>query len=199
MSTSLQDRKTAVVTEAIFQALVEHLEAGDADDVSMDDLARDAGLSRRTIYRYFPTRGDLLAAAGDWIRDELLALPIEIGDEGIVGSFQLAAKKLEQRPRLARALLHTATGRAVRSGYRSARAEAIRHALRQEVPGLARGELDRAAGVLSYLCSSSAWIAIQDDAGLGAHAAQAAVVWAIESLLAELRASVHTRPKGGAR
>ncbi|HXT17674.1 MAG TPA: helix-turn-helix domain-containing protein [Gemmatimonadaceae bacterium] len=188
---SLRDRQAALATHAVFQALVVHLEAGDADDVSMDDLAREAGVSRRTLYRYFPTRADLLAAAGEWIRGELLQLPVEVGDEGIAASFREAAKRLEQRPRLARALLHTATGRAVRGEYRTARAEAIRRALRREVPGLGRSELDRAAGVLGYLCSSSAWIAVQDETGLSASSAQTAVVWAIESLLAQLRAG-HT-------
>lgn len=195
----LRDRQSAVAIHAVFEALVRHLETGDVDEISMDDIARDAGVSRRTLYRYFPTRTDLLAAAGDWIRDEFLGLPVEIGDEGIVGSFRAAAKRLEQHPRLARALLHTATGRTVRSGYRGERADAIRRAVQREVPGLARGELDRAVGVLTYLCSSRAWIAIQDDSGLSAAAAQSAVVWAIESLLAQLRASAHAKLKGGQR
>src|SRR3569833_1704718 len=103
----LRDRQSAVATQAVFQALVRHLETGDVDEISMDDIARAAGVSRRTLYRYNTTRTDLLAAAGDWIRDDFLGMPIEIGDEGIVGSFRAAAKRLEQHPRLARALLHT--------------------------------------------------------------------------------------------
>jgi len=65
--------------------------------------------------------------------------------------------------------------------------EAIRRALRREVPGLSARELARAAPVLAYLCSSNAWITIQDEAGLDAKRAQAAVAWAIEALLTRLR------------
>ena len=196
---SLRQRQTALARRAIFEALVHHLEAGDADDIAMDDLATEAGVSRRTLYRYFPSRADLLAAAADWIRDEVLHLPIGIGDEGITQSFRVAAARLEKRPELARALLRTTTGRALRSGFRSARAEAIRAALRREVPGLSQREMDRAAPVLSYLCSSNAWITIQDESGLDARKAQAAVEWAIETLLTRLRDSVHPKTKGGKR
>jgi len=195
----LRQRQSALAREAIFQALVHHLEAGDADVVAMEDLARDAGVSRRTLYRYFPTRAELISAASDWIRSDVLELPIEIGDEGIAGSFRDAATRLEARPRLARALLRTETGRALRRGYRSARVEAIRRALRREVPGISGRSLDDAAAVLSYLCSSSAWITLQDEAGLDAGRAQKAVEWAIETLLARLRAGEPATPKGGRR
>jgi AcrR family transcriptional regulator len=194
---SLRARQATVARTAVLEALLRHLESGDADDVSMDDLAREAGVSRRTLYRYFPTRDDLLAAAGEWIRDEVLQLPVDVGVEGIVASFRRAAARLEQHPRVARALLRSETGRTLRTGYRTARVAAIRDALKREVPGLTRRELERAAGVLTYLCSSSAWITIQDESALDASDAQAAVAWAIEALLARLRESARARSRGG--
>ena len=197
----LRERQASLARTAIFEALVHHLESGDADDIAMEDLAQEAGVSRRTLYRYFPTRSALLAEAAEWIRDELLQLPVEIGDEGIAGSFRKAASRLSHRPELARALLRSTTGRMLRSGYRSARVEAIRLALRREVPGLGRRDIDRAAPILSYLCSSNAWISIQDESGLDTRHAQAAVEWAIEALLAQLRDGATPTPanrkKGG--
>ena len=194
---TLRERQASLARQAIFEALVQHLEDGDADDVAMEQLAQEAGVSRRTLYRYFPTRSALLAEAADWIRTELLQLPIEIGDEGIVRSFRLAASRLEGRPELARALLRTTTGRAVRGSYRRARLEAIRRALGREVAGVPKRELDRAVPVLAYLCSSNAWISIQDESGLDARHAQAAVEWAIDSLLARLRAHTPSARQGG--
>lgn len=196
---TLRDRQTALGRTAIFQALLKHLEAGDADDVSMETLAREAGVSRRTLYRYFPTRTDLLTAAGEWIRDEALQLPTAIGDEGIAASFRAAAARLQEHPKLARALLRTQTGRALRGSYREDRARAIRNAVRREAPDAPRHELERAAGVLGYLCSSSAWITVQDESGLSARDAQAAVAWAIETIIARLRDGDHTTETGGAR
>ncbi|HEX6536437.1 MAG TPA: helix-turn-helix domain-containing protein [Gemmatimonadaceae bacterium] len=195
----LRTRQAAVARNAILNALLRHLEAGDADDVAMEDLAREAGVSRRTLYRYFPSRSHLLDAAGDWIRAEVLQLPIEIGPEGVAASFRAAAARLQRRPRLARALLRSETGRAVRSGYREERVKAIRRAIRAEAPGASRRELERAAAVVAHLCSSTAWTTIQDDTGLDASGAQAAVAWAIETLLARLREGNDATRKGGAR
>jgi AcrR family transcriptional regulator len=199
LTKSLRARQSALARTAVLEALLRHLEAGDADDVSMDDLAREAAVSRRTLYRYFPTRDSLLADAAQWIRDDVLQLPVAIGEEGIVESFRRAGVRLQEHPSVARALLRTETGRAMRTGYRADRVIAIRDALKREVPGLSKRELDRGAGVLTYLCSSSAWITVQDESGLDAPSAQAAVAWAIEALLARLRESVHAKQTGGKR
>jgi AcrR family transcriptional regulator len=196
-TTTLRDRQAALAREAIFEALVRHLEAGDADEIPMEELAREAGVSRRTLYRYFPSRADLLAAAGEWIRVEMLQLPVDIGEEGIAASFRAAAARLQKHPEVARALLRTQTGRAVRGGYRDERVKAIRRAVRREVPALSRREMERAAAVLGLLCSSSAWITIQDEMGLSASSAQEAVAWAIETLLARLREGDRATRNGG--
>ena len=196
---TLRERQASLARTAIFRALVHHLESGDADEVPMEQLAQEAGVSRRTLYRYFPTRSALLAEAGEWIRDEVLQLPVEIGDEGIAASFRDAASRVQNRPELARALLRTTIGRTLRGEFRRARVDAIGSALRREVPGLARRDLERAVPVLSYLCSSNAWITIQDESGLDARHAQAAVEWAIEALLEQLRDSVPTTKRGGMR
>jgi AcrR family transcriptional regulator len=45
------------VLEAVFAA------TGDLRDISLDDLAREAGVGRSTLYRHFPTREDLVLAA----------------------------------------------------------------------------------------------------------------------------------------
>ncbi|HEX6600376.1 MAG TPA: helix-turn-helix domain-containing protein [Gemmatimonadaceae bacterium] len=198
---TLRERQASLARRAVFHALLHHLEAGDADEVPMEDLANEAGVSRRTLYRYFPTRSALLAEAAEWVRSEVLELPIEVGDEGITRSFRLAASRLAGRPGLARALLRSRTGRSLRGEYRSARVDAIRRALAREVPGLSKREMDRAAPVLTYLCSSNAWITIQDESGLDARHAQAAVEWAIETLLTRLRDDSTPTPdrKGGKR
>ena len=197
---SLRERQASIARIAILDALVTHLEAGDADVVPMEDLAQEAGVSRRTLYRYFPTRAALLAEAADWIRDEVLKLPVEIGDEGIAASFRQAAERVADHPELARALLRTTTGRKLRGDFRRARVDALHRALALEVPGLTRRQMERAAPVLGYLCSSGAWISIQDESGLDAHHAQAAVEWAIEALLTQLRdGTTATRTKGGRR
>jgi AcrR family transcriptional regulator len=195
---SLRQRQADVGRKAVLQALRQHLEAGDADSVAMEDLAREAGVSRRTLYRYFPSRAHLLEAAGEWIRGEVLRLPIEVGPDGITASFRDATARMQRHPRLARALLRTQTGQAVRSGSRGERVEALRRAVRAEAPDAPPAELERATAVIAYLCSSNAWTTMQDESGLDAASAGQAVEWAIETLLARLREGSDATPRGGA-
>jgi AcrR family transcriptional regulator len=176
---SLTDRRAALARDAILEALVAHLEAGDVDAVGMEELAREAGVSRRTLYRYFPSRAELIAAAGDWVRSKVFGLDPAIGDDGIAASFRAGAARMQTRPQLARALLATESGRALRGSYRAARVDAIRREVRALAPDLPRRETDRAAAVLACLCSLQAWISVQEESGMTAERAQDALLWAI--------------------
>src|SRR5207248_1304574 len=47
-------------------------EEGEASELAVPEVARHSGVSLRTVYRYFPTREELLAATGDWIAGQFL-------------------------------------------------------------------------------------------------------------------------------
>src|SRR6185369_15791164 len=51
------------------------------DDVSIDDLARDAKISKGLLYHYFPTKRDLYVTSLREIADELVAACTTIPDE----------------------------------------------------------------------------------------------------------------------
>ncbi|HET9618367.1 MAG TPA: helix-turn-helix domain-containing protein [Pseudolabrys sp.] len=184
---TLQDRRAALGRDAILDALVAHLEAGDADEVSMEDLAREAGVSRRTLYRYFPTRADLIAAAGEHVRGRVLNIESAIAPTGLAATFRAGVARSAARPRLARALLATESGRAVRGTFRGARVEAIRREVKALAPHLGKRVVERAAALLTYLCSLNAWISLQDESGLSPERAEEAVLWAIELIQTELK------------
>jgi AcrR family transcriptional regulator len=196
MQSTLQSRRAALAREAILEALVAHLEAGDIDTVAMEDLAAEAGVSRRTLYRYFPTRADLVAAAGDWVRGTVLDINPEIAEGGIAESFRLGTARMQTRPKLARALLATESGRTVRGSFRGARAEAIRRDVRSKAPGLSRRDAERGAAVLTCLCSLSAWVSLQDESGLDANRSEEAVLWAIGVIEHELQRESRRRIAG---
>jgi len=189
---TLRDRRAAVGREAVLDALVAHLESGDVDAVSMEDLAREAGVSRRTLYRYFPTRSDLLAAASDHVRGRVLDIDPAIATGGIAASFRAGVTRSAARPQLARALLATESGRAVRGGFRKARVDAIRADVRTLAPHLSKREVERAAAVLAYLCSLNAWVSLQDESGLTPDRAEEAVLWAIELIQQNLQQNVQS-------
>jgi AcrR family transcriptional regulator len=184
----LRDRQAELARTEILDALIARLEREDADELSMEALAADAGVSRRTLYRYFPTRELLYAAAGERI-ERLLELPIEVtgGAQGLSASFALASRQLQRRPALARAMVRSRVGTAVRSPLRENRRAAIEHAIAETTADLPVRESRRAAAVVAHLCSSATWIALQDEARLSPEDSREAITWALDTLVGDLR------------
>jgi AcrR family transcriptional regulator len=183
----LRERQADLARTEILDALIARLEREDADELSMEALAADAGVSRRTLYRYFPTREVLYAAAGERI-ERLLELPTDVsgGAEGISASFAHASRQLQQRPALARAMVRSRIGIAVRSPLREDRRAAIERAIAETTVDLPAHESRRAAAVVAHLCSSASWIALQDEAHLSPEESREAITWALDTLVGDL-------------
>jgi AcrR family transcriptional regulator len=187
---SLRARQAELVRAAILEALVARLEHEAPDEVAVDELARDAGVSRRTLYRYFPNRAALLAAAEERIVARL-GLSIEIdGPEAISAAYRAGSRRLEQHPALARALRQTLVGRDLRPPLRGRRIAALRRALEPLTRGLDEAEARRVEAVIAYLHSANSWVMIGDESGLPPDEIRAAVTWAIETLLVDVRRRV---------
>ena len=185
---TLRERQAQLAREAVLEALVNRLERELPEEISLEELAREAGVSRRTLYRYFPNREALFTAAGEWIYRKLgISNEIVGGIESITESFADASRRLERHPQLVRAMLRSTVGHAVRSSQRHERVEAIRSAVAEASAGLPSDVSQQATAVIAYLCSSSAWVALQDEAGLPPEQSRQAIVWAIDTLVSELQ------------
>jgi AcrR family transcriptional regulator len=171
----------------MLEAAIAQLESNAADDVSMAAIAETAGVSLRTMYRYFPDRASLLRAAGEHLYDSL-GVPFEIaGPETISASLLDAAKRLSTRPELARVLVRTPAGRATRSPVRGRRVQAIRAAVDPVTEDLDADTARWATAVIAHLCSAASWVFIADDQGLDDADAQRAVAWGIDFLISSLQ------------
>src|SRR6478735_1224214 len=60
---SLRDDQRAMTRERVLAAVLELVADGALDELSVPAVAKRSGVSVATIYRYFPTRDDLLVAA----------------------------------------------------------------------------------------------------------------------------------------
>jgi glycosyltransferase involved in cell wall biosynthesis len=70
---SLRDRQREETREQILRAVGRQLEAGPLEDLSFAEIARDAGVGERTVYRYFPTKEALLGAFWAWMQNQAVA------------------------------------------------------------------------------------------------------------------------------
>ncbi|HYB14662.1 MAG TPA: helix-turn-helix domain-containing protein [Streptosporangiaceae bacterium] len=185
--TSLRERQAAVIREAILDGLVALLDRHDPDDIAMSAVAADAGISLRTLYRYFPTREAMFDAVGDHVVARL-GLPRQIeGADDISRVFLESASRGAQSPQLVRAMLWTRLGRRARSSHRGRRVESITGALAEVTSHLPPAEARRREGAIVYLASLPAWITVSEECGLSAEDARLGIAWAIRTLIGELR------------
>jgi AcrR family transcriptional regulator len=193
----LRQRQAEQLRVAVLEAVIARLESEAPGDVSMADIAQAAGISLRTLYRYFPDRASLLQSAGEHLYGAL-GVPLDItAPEDIARSFSEAARRLAARPKLTRALIRTGAGQVARSAMRRRRMQAIRSALAPATAGLDSDLARRATALITHLCSATSWVSVADESGLSDADAQAAVSWGIDALIGTLRGA--PRASGGRR
>ena len=188
-STSLRDQHAAVTRTRVLSAVAELLEEGDAEDLTMPGVAAASGVSLRTVYRYYPTREELLEAAGRWIGDELLRHPYPATLDQVADRFEEGAPDFDEHPGLVRAMALSQLGRRIRGYRRRERLEAIAEALRDELPGLPEEELRRAQAVLAYLHNILAYTTLREENDLSGEEIGKAIGWAVRALVEDLRRS----------
>lgn len=185
---SLRERQTAVTRTTVLDAVLELLEEEPEGGFSLARVAERAGVGERTLYRHFATREELFAAAGELLVERLgMPIGIEGGPNAIPASFLDASARLMRHPRLARALVASEGGRAVRGGPRHRRSEAIAETLAPLLTSLGAAEAERATALVQQLCSASAWLRLHEETGISPDEARLAIAWALETLIADLR------------
>jgi AcrR family transcriptional regulator len=184
---SLREEHAAAVRQRILAAVATLLEEATVDDLTMPQVAEASGISLRTVYRYYPTREQLLEAAGRWIGSELLGQGYPRSLDDVADTFEDGCREFGRHPGLVRALALSQLGREVRAYRRGERLEAIRAALRAEVGDLPERELRNAEAVLAYLHNMLAYATLREEHGLSSDEVGEALGWAIRTLVDDLR------------
>ena len=174
--------------EAVIDALLALFRAGNYHP-SCSEIAARAGLSERSLFRYFDDLEDLHRAAAD--REIMVALPL-LASAAAPGD--LTRVKIERMVR-GRAALFEQAGPAVRAlganAHRHAKlaVELDRHRafLRGQIHQLFGPELDARGSALlpaiEVLCSHHSWDRLRHGHGLSAESAAATLIAAVTALL----------------
>jgi len=183
----LRDEYAALTRQRIVVAFVESLADGAGDDVSMADVAKRAKVAERTIYRHFKTRAELLAAAGEWIEDNVFGyVPFTSPDE-LPGIFRKLCRSFDRHPHLARAIALTRAGRTMRADFRRRLIEHHRKAMAPLTRHLKPKEVRQAEALATYLNNVLAWSALREDFGMSSAEIADAIEWALTTLLKDVR------------
>jgi AcrR family transcriptional regulator len=191
---NLRERQTAATREQILDVAFEMLTRHPNDPFSHEAVARKAGMGARTVYRYFPSRAELLQAVWERLRGTT-QIRFPTAEDEIVPFIRDMFQQFENNETLVRAMIDSPLGREVRArGSVKSRAELTR-SLSKILPGLTARRQSQVVGLFLSLYSGNFWQALRDRGGLSAADAQEAAVWAMQALLDAARREAISIPK----
>jgi AcrR family transcriptional regulator len=177
--------QAAQTRETILDALVRVLARGVAE-LSVPAVAREAGVSVRTVYRNFPTKRDLLAALDAHLDESmgfsLSPAPLDLpGLTNMIRRYFHALDGMDDTIRAARA------NRIAREGRDAAglpeKLQTLAGALDPIVASLPAGQREHLFNVIATLFSQYTLQRMKEDLQLTGSAAAESVVWAVEVLV----------------
>lgn len=187
---SLRQQHTEHTRSLIMHALAEIISQQGVQRFTVQEVADRAGISHRTVYRYFPTREALLEELAKWLDQQLR-------DQGAPGTPSSLEELIEVAPFiyqlfdeyevLVRALAITYTAPQIRLRPREERSEVLERILRDAVPDASDQQLGWLFAVTRILYSNHAWIFFHDYLGMSGNEAGHAVQWAFHTLITGLR------------
>lgn len=155
----------------------------------MVDLADAAGVSIRTLYRYYPNRDALQAGLDERIATSVGQLPTT-GEELVQGGETFTVRRsfgvFGENDKLIRALVMSRlTGASTDTGH-TERTEAIRKSIDRSLADKPEVIRRQVLGLVRLLSGALAWMTLTDDEiGLTSDEAGAAVDWALRRLFSE--------------
>ncbi|MDO6963745.1 TetR/AcrR family transcriptional regulator [Rhizobium alvei] len=182
-SSPLRQSQTQETRERILRATSELLNLNPFGDVSMDEIAKSAGVERRTVFRHFPTREALFDAFWVYINEEMGASTLPSTLSELMHAPLTTFPQFDKNQGIIRASLHTPAGHAMRLRTLAARRKAFEACM-----GSAPVELDPDKGKIAealfhLLYSAGAWELLKDYAGMTGKEAGEAVSWAMQTIL----------------
>lgn len=194
---ALRAEQTNLTRRRIVEAVAQVATNAHPTAFSVPAVAAAAGVSVRTVYRYFPTKEDLLdglsefgGGAGTYLSG---ADDVDFG-EYLTLLPDLFANLYANRTTV-QAQSTSPVGRDARQRRVTARQDKVRAALRAEAPALHAHDLERVTAICTALGSSTTLFELVDTIGLDVGDAAEVVVWALETLLAEATRSGTTRAR----
>jgi len=181
------ERNRLATRQAIVKAVAELLVAEDAAALSVPAVSARSGVSVRTIYRYFPTKADLVEAVGVIDDPATTAGPLPLVDGRDLHAWLRRGWSDDVQTPVLRAQLRTAAGVEVRRARRW-RHRAFAYAVLDRWGVKADGQTREAlADLLLLLTGGAARFEMTDVLGAPVERASAAAAWAVEAVLTHAR------------
>ena len=178
---SLRDQQADLTRDLIMRAFQELLQNDHPDAITFPQVAQAAGVSLRTVYRYFPTRTDLLQSAAAWFGEFTEGARWDDPRDG--------ARPGGRDPQLGRLFdEHTNVFRALAEvELERPRRQAVAAAVAEVAPDLPEAEVRRAEAILACIRSGRSWLVLHEQYALTGDDIVATLDWAATTLLEDVR------------
>ncbi len=158
MSTpSLTTRHADLTQRLILDSAIELLQGGPVNELSVRAVARQGGMSERTVFRYFATRDDLLDAIAAEMSLRLGAPEPPTSLEELLAYPKAIYGRFEETAALTKAALHSELYHRIRSADAEKRGKAIRDLVDRLAPKRDDRERKLAAANILYHLIASTW------------------------------------------
>lgn len=188
---SLRERMKAQTRELIVDQLVAALAEGALGQTSHDALARRVGVSRQTVYRYFPDRDALMEALWARINAELSgggAPGLPTTEQGLLDVLAPLFANYDRIAPLITISQSTPEGRAMRLSVKDRRSRAFLDVTADATAGLSAEDKKLAAAIVQLLVGGQAWLEMRQQWDLTGEQMARATGWAARTLFADLHA-----------
>jgi AcrR family transcriptional regulator len=173
--------------EAILSALFSLMGSeANPDDIGMDAIAAQAGVQRRTIFRHFESKEELLRAFWPWLNARIGASVKPLTPQDVCGGPRKAFPLFDAHEAAIRGAIHSSTGRAMRAGTIADRRRDFSAALAPALDKLSEAERRKVEALAHLLYSASAWEVLKDYGGLDGTQAGETASWALELILSAI-------------
>jgi AcrR family transcriptional regulator len=178
---SLRDQQVDLTRDLIMRAFQGLLQNDHPDAITFPQVAEAAGVSLRTVYRYFPTRADLLQSAAAWFGEMVEGArwddPATVRD--LAGAIPHMGRLFDEHTNVFRALAEVELERP--------RREAVAAAVAEVATDLPEAEVRRVEAILGCIRSGHSWLVLHDHYGLTGDDIVATLDWAATALLEDVR------------
>ncbi len=178
----LRQARVRRTRERLLRAVARWMLRRPDEELKLAGVARLAGVERRTLFRHFATKADLLAAFWSWANRRVAPAGMPGTWPEIAAAPRTMFAAFDAEEGLIRASLHSRTGREMRLAHVPNRRRAM--AAASAAASIAEPERRRLECVAHVLCSAAAWETMRDYAEVDGREAGEAAAWALGVLAA---------------
>jgi len=182
-ASALRERQKADTRTLILETVERLLKSSSLGELSLAMVAREAGITERTVYRHFATREQLLEATWGAVNEAIGMKEFPSTAEELIERPRKLFPAFDQRGEVIRAMLASPQGRELRLRVNTARQAAVRAAVKEARPNLREPAVTRLCAAVQALGSASGWATMTDYWGLDSAEAGRAASEAIAALL----------------